>query len=292
MLEANTGLRPIQPLLLRTTLSPLLPFPLSETKLSHPFVMLVSCSPNNSPSSIESALPGDWTTVRVPSGVAVSVRLVKLCGRRSARTRYRLRNQDSSGVRPEAHALGVQPRTTILAALFLVALLTDCARAPAPAPTPAEGSEQSLAAGTAGALPNGVDTMVERVIDGDTLVVTGGRIIRLIGVDTPETKDPRRPVECFGEQAAGYLTAQLKAGASVRLVGDVDQRDIYGRTLAYVYRLPDGLFVNAELLRAGFAQVLTIPPNVAHADTFVTLAREARLARRGLWGACDQPESP
>lgn len=125
-----------------------------------------------------------------------------------------------------------------------------------------------------------------RVVDGDTLVMEGGERVRLIGVDTPETKDPRRPVQCFGREASSFLSSTLPRGISVHLVGDVEQRDVYDRLLAYVYRLPDGLFVNAEILRQGYAQVLTISPNVAHADEFVSLARDAREAGRGLWSAC------
>ena len=136
------------------------------------------------------------------------------------------------------------------------------------------------------ALPRGLDTRVERVVDGDTVVVGGGHHVRLIGIDTPETKDPRRPVQCFGREAAAFLESLLPRGAGVRLVGDVEQQDQYDRTLAYVYRLPDGLFVNAQLVRAGYAHVLTISPNVAHADEFVALAEEARQADRGLWSAC------
>jgi micrococcal nuclease len=135
-------------------------------------------------------------------------------------------------------------------------------------------------------LPAGVDVAVERVVDGDTVVVTGKRSVRLIGVDAPETKDPRRPVGCFGKESSGFLGSLLPAGTPVRLVGDVEQRDRYGRLLAYVYRLPDGLFVNAELVRQGYANVLTIPPNVAHTDEFVALAREARIGNKGLWSAC------
>ncbi|MGH9156535.1 MAG: thermonuclease family protein [Acidimicrobiales bacterium] len=116
--------------------------------------------------------------------------------------------------------------------------------------------------------------------------MAAGERVRLLGVDTPETKDPRRPVGCFGEKASAFTSALLPVGTRVRLVGDVDQRDRYNRLLAYVYRLPDGLFVNAELVSKGYAQVLTIPPNVAHADQFVSLAAEARAAGRGLWSAC------
>jgi micrococcal nuclease len=130
---------------------------------------------------------------------------------------------------------------------------------------------------------------VERVIDGDTIVVTGGRHVRLIGIDTPETVDPHRPVGCFGKEASAFMKQLLPAHTAVRLVGDVEQLDRYGRTLAYVYRLADGLFVNAELVRRGYAVVLTIPPNVAHTDEFVALASAARVTGAGLWSACPAP---
>jgi micrococcal nuclease len=134
-------------------------------------------------------------------------------------------------------------------------------------------------------LPAGLDVDVQRVVDGDTLVAADERV-RLIGVDTPESADPRRPVQCFGREASTYLSKLLPQGTPVRLVADVEQRDRYDRLLAYVYRLSDGMFVNAELVRSGYAQVLTVPPNVAHADRFVTLAAEARRVGRSLWSAC------
>lgn len=140
-----------------------------------------------------------------------------------------------------------------------------------------------------GTLPLGVEMTVRRVVDGDTLLLAGGERVRLIGVDTPETKDPRRPVQCFGQEASSFTASLLPPGSRIHLVGDVEQRDTYDRLLAYAYRLPDGLFVNAELVRQGYAQVLTIPPNVAHADQLVELARQAREAGRGLWGACRLP---
>jgi micrococcal nuclease len=129
---------------------------------------------------------------------------------------------------------------------------------------------------------------VVRVVDGDTIrVVQDGReeAIRYIGVDTPETVKPGSPVECYGK-AASAANRRLVDGEPVRLVGDVEARDRYGRRLAYVYRSRDDLFVNAELVRGGYATVLTIPPNVAHADEFTVLARRARRNRRGLWGEC------
>lgn len=129
---------------------------------------------------------------------------------------------------------------------------------------------------------------VVKVVDGDTIHVQLGAVrekVRYIGVDTPETKDPRRPVQCFGEQASQF-NARLVGDERVRLHRDVEERDRYGRLLAYVHRVRDGLFVNAELARLGYAQPLTIAPNVRYADRFAALAREARAARRGLWAAC------
>ena len=129
---------------------------------------------------------------------------------------------------------------------------------------------------------------VVRVVDGDTIRVRLGGTdepIRYIGVDTPETVKPGTPVQCYGRAASAYNKRLLK-GHSVRLVFDAERRDRYGRLLAYVYRQPDGLFVNAELVRRGYAQPLTIPPNVSHAPEFRALARGARRAGRGLWAAC------
>ena len=129
---------------------------------------------------------------------------------------------------------------------------------------------------------------VLRVVDGDTIRVrVEGHTerVRYIGVDTPESVKPGTPVQCFARRASA-ANAALVAGRSVRLVSDVEQRDRYGRLLAYVYREPDGAFVNAALVRDGFARPLTIAPNVAHAREFDGLARDARHARRGLWAAC------
>ena len=138
----------------------------------------------------------------------------------------------------------------------------------------------------------GDETTVERHVDGDTIWVEDRVKIRLIGIDTPETKHPSRAVECFGEEAAGFLSELLPLGTDVRLGYDVEREDRYGRTLAYVYRVEDGVFVNAELVRRGYAQAYTVPPNVAHVDEFLALQAEARVARRGLWRACDDVAAP
>lgn len=130
---------------------------------------------------------------------------------------------------------------------------------------------------------------VVRVVDGDTIVVRldgAEERVRLLGIDTPESVDPRSPVECFGKEAAAHTAALLPPGTPVRLVRDVEARDRYERLLAYVYRIDDGTFVNLRLVEDGYAAVLTYPPNVAHADEFVAAAGEARESGRGLWSAC------
>jgi micrococcal nuclease len=155
-------------------------------------------------------------------------------------------------------------------------------------------SERFAAALTTTTAPDGAATVV-RVIDGDTiLVVVNGQEerVRLIGIDTPETKDPRRPVQCFGEEAAARTDALLPAGTPVRLVRDVELRDRYDRLLAYVHRAGDDLFVNLTLAREGYAAASTYPPNVAHSDAIAAAAARAREEHRGLWGACEGSDQP
>ena len=141
---------------------------------------------------------------------------------------------------------------------------------------------------------------VVRVVDGDTVVVRLGtpkrvkESVRLIGIDTPESVKPNTPVQCFALEASAHTKALLPPATAVQLVRDVDARDGYGRLLAYVYRSADGLFVNAELARDGYAVLDTIPPNVAHAGEFVEAVDAARRANAGLWARCgdDIPRHP
>ena len=129
---------------------------------------------------------------------------------------------------------------------------------------------------------------VVRVVDGDTIRVRlpgGEEAVRYIGVDTPESVKPGAPVECFARSASAF-NRRLVEGERVRLVADVEPRDRYGRRLAYVYRARDGLFVNAELVRRGYATPLSVPPNVRHAGELRRLAAGAREAGRGLWSRC------
>ena len=107
--------------------------------------------------------------------------------------------------------------------------------------------------------------------------------MRFIGVDTPESVAPGEPVECFGKKASRFTTGLIE-GEEVTLRFGAERRDIYDRLLAYVYL--DGEFVNAELVRLGYAQTLEIAPNLDHAQQFARLQQAAANDGRGLWGAC------
>ncbi len=133
---------------------------------------------------------------------------------------------------------------------------------------------------------------VVRVVDGDTIIVLmdgAEERVRLIGINTPESVDPRRPVMCFGKEAATELGEILAEGAGIRLERDVEPRDRYDRLLAYVYRSSDALFVNLEMVERGYAQQYTYPPNVAHTDEFRAAERAARTTEQGAWGGCEDP---
>jgi micrococcal nuclease len=129
---------------------------------------------------------------------------------------------------------------------------------------------------------------VVQTIDGDTIVVRTGEgeqlTIRLLGVDTPETHHPHKPVECFGPEAEAYTRARL-LGKQVALEFDVERHDVYDRTLAYVS--VDGHRFNDELLSLGYARLLVIPPNGDHARAMLRDVVAARASKRGLWGTCE-----
>ena len=126
---------------------------------------------------------------------------------------------------------------------------------------------------------------IKKFVDGDTFWVDDGSEkglkIRLIGVNTPETVDPRKPVEYYGKEASNYVK-NILTGKKVRLEFDVGRVDRYGRTLAYVF-LKDGTFLNADLIENGYGQVMTVPPNVKYLVKFLDSERVARENKRGLW---------
>ncbi len=134
---------------------------------------------------------------------------------------------------------------------------------------------------------------VSHVVDGDTINVTMGdqkETVRLLGLDTPETHDPRKPVQCFGLAAAAHTKALLE-GKDVRLEPDPTDadRDKYHRLLRYIY-MPDGTLINAELIRDGYAFAYVIFPLVK-LDEFRALETDARTHNRGLWAGCNINES-
>jgi micrococcal nuclease len=165
-----------------------------------------------------------------------------------------------------------QMRRTLLC---IAALATACRPGSAPAPEAPTALE--------------VNASMISVVDGDTIDVNidGHRErVRLIGIDTPETKKPNTPVECFGPEATMFAKSMLVEDAPLHLERDVVARDDYGRMLAYAYLAADATFVNLTIVRAGFARVLTIRPNAAHADEFVAAARAAQADHIGLWAGC------
>jgi micrococcal nuclease len=120
---------------------------------------------------------------------------------------------------------------------------------------------------------------VTKHTDGDTLWLSGVGKVRLIGVDTPEVYGG---AECYGRRASAFVERTVPLGSEVRYRLGVDERDRYGRALAYVW-LRDGRLLNRLLVARGYAQPLTVPPNVEYEDDFVRAARRAREAGRGLW---------
>lgn len=125
-------------------------------------------------------------------------------------------------------------------------------------------------------------TEVKRVVDGDTFETSKGEKVRLIGVNTPETVKPGSAVEKFGKEGSEFSKKRL-TGQTVYLFKDTGEKDKYGRLLCYVFIHGDPVMYNETLVREGYANVMTIQPNVMYQDTFLKLEREARKAKRGLW---------
>jgi micrococcal nuclease len=184
-------------------------------------------------------------------------------------------------------------RRLVPAAIVALVALAGCSSSEPTEPVPAQtGPTKDLTGPPAGGPEAiGEPANVTRVIDGDTIEVALDNeilAVRLIGIDTPETVHPTKPVECYGPAASRFTSGVLQ-GRPVRLEFDVERIDRYGRTLAYVW-LGDDLF-NETLVARGFAQVTTYPPNVKYVDRFLAAQRDARSHERGLWGAvCNQPK--
>lgn len=157
-------------------------------------------------------------------------------------------------------------------AIMLIISMVVFGQVNAPKPYPIEDFSRDIA------------YQVIDIIDGDTIKINyKGKLttIHLIGVDTPETVHPQKPVEAFGKEAT-YFLKNLLLGESVYLRFDVQRTDKYGRTLAYLYRAPDGLFVNLEIVRQGYGKVYTVFP-FRHKSLFQHYGEQAQKAGRGLW---------
>ena len=155
-----------------------------------------------------------------------------------------------------------------------VVLISACASAPT------DGSVERVA-----------HAEVVEVIDGDTIrarISDTIETIRLVGIDTPETKHPTKGVQCFGPQATAFVTRLLPVGTMVRIERDAEARDSYGRLLLYVFRSNNGqeIFVNHEIVLRGFARPLNIEPNSRYHAQFVAAAFAAQHDARGLWARC------
>jgi len=127
---------------------------------------------------------------------------------------------------------------------------------------------------------------VQRVVDGDTIVLDNGLKVRLIGVDTPETKHPNKPVEYYGKEASAF-TKRMCEGKRVRLEYDWEKTDRYGRILAYVFVIEGGteLFLNAEIIKQGYGHAyLKYPFNDEYMKSFREYEMQAREKGLGLWG--------
>lgn len=164
------------------------------------------------------------------------------------------------------------PRITLTLALGAGLLATACSP---PLPSPDTSGR--------------VTAVVTEVTDGDTVVLDfDGRreSVRLIGVDTPETKHPKKPVECFGPEASARTLSLLPPGTEVEVERDVEARDRYERLLVYLRRTSDDLFVNLDLVATGHARPYPYEPNTALAQEFAAAAVTAQQAGLGLWGAC------
>lgn len=128
------------------------------------------------------------------------------------------------------------------------------------------------------------------VVDGDTIVLSvqnQTETVRLLGIDTPETVHPTRPIECFGPEASAFTKATLEKGSVVKLVRDVEPRDRYQRLLVYLF-LADGTLFNQLLIDRGLARTLSIEPNTAFASQFASHESSARNRRVGLWLYCER----
>lgn len=123
---------------------------------------------------------------------------------------------------------------------------------------------------------------VVKIIDGDTIILDNGEVVRYIGIDTPEVSVPATALECYGPEAT-EKNRELVEGQEVKLIRDIKNKDKYGRLLRYVYVQNSNIFVNLELIKSGYARTLTVYPNVSYAREIEVNATKAQRDKRGMW---------
>ncbi|MDR3559156.1 MAG: thermonuclease family protein [Candidatus Pacebacteria bacterium] len=170
-----------------------------------------------------------------------------------------------------------------MAAILLLVIFFTFQKTPDSVPDTQPGVETKNNAPAENNQPTMEIAKVKYVIDGDTIELENGEKVRYIGIDAPETVDPKKPIQCFGPQASA-ADKKLVEGQTVRLLKDVSEKDMYGRLLRYAW--VGNIFVNDYLVREGYARLDTFPPDTKYAAQFKADETEAKNNGRGLWGAC------
>jgi len=177
---------------------------------------------------------------------------------------------------------------TVLAAFFLTGKIVSALPTPSSTSKPEAKSEKveatpsgnSESTPSPSSDPNITYAKVVNVVDGDTFTLDSGKIVRMIGMDTPETVAPGKPIQCYGKEAS-KKTEELIEGKEVKLEKDVSETDRYNRLLRYVY--VNDIFVNEYLVAEGYAKASSYPPDIKYQDRFTEAQRKAQEENKGLW---------
>jgi micrococcal nuclease len=181
------------------------------------------------------------------------------------------------------------PASLVVALLVLIGVLgyqvvTQFGQEPSadPGAAPVPQSSALPANDPTGIPPQATEATIDYVHDGDTLFLTDGRKVRLLGINTPEIGDN---LECHGNEATALLRSLLPRGTHVWVNADLEPLDQYGRSLLFIYT-DDATNINLELLKRGAAEVMMFAPNLLLEQSIEATESAARAARVGLWGVC------
>jgi endonuclease YncB( thermonuclease family) len=179
---------------------------------------------------------------------------------------------------PKKNKLIAAGLTAILALVFTGKIVSALPQSPSPTPVPTAAPLDIKISPSPDS--NITFAKVTHVVDGDTFTIENGQVVRMIGMDTPETVSPSKPVQCYGREAS-QKTKELLEGKEVKLEKDVSETDKYNRLLRYVY--VDDIFVNEYLVKEGYAKSSSYPPDVRYQDKFKESEKIAREENKGLW---------